>query len=309
MPQYNLGGWTPFNAQTQQWNLPYVSNQPSPGISQRVGDYFLAPTYQDTGSGQGMDRIDGPGLLQGYSIYNTDNPQTGDWIDNYDANGNFLGSEQQQENPGLLEGMFKDPLFYSFLAAAGGLGAGLAGGGSAFGGGSGAGVGAANGMWDVLPAAAEGTAGASGAAGAGLGATTYGATGPSAFMQGAGITGAGTGAATGAFTGGSALTNVLGAGSGLGALSGLLGPAATILGGLAGAQGQENESTTKKDIPEWLKPYILGESGLLSQTNNLLQKQMAPGYMAGYDQMRNVGSGLMNTPQQGNGFARFFPGR
>jgi hypothetical protein len=145
------------------------------------------------------------------------------------------------------------------------------------------------------------------AAAGGLGGVTYGATGPSAFLQGAGITGGGTGAA-GALTGGSALTNVLAGGAGAG-LGGLLGPAATLLGGLAGAQGQDAEQTTKRDIPDWLKPYITGENGLLAQANSLLQKQMAPGYLAGYDQMRSAGQNLMNTPQVGNGFSRFFPGK
>jgi hypothetical protein len=97
-------------------------------------------------------------------------------------------------------------------------------------------------------------------------------------------------------------------GSGAGALSGLLGPAATLLGGLAGAQGQSASTTTAKDIPEWLKPYVTGSDGILSKANSLLQQQTAPGALAGFDQMKSVGMNLLNQPIRPNGF-NLFTGR
>ena len=84
--------------------------------------------------------------------------------------------------------------------------------------------------------------------------------------------------------------------------SSLLGPAATLLGAAAGAQGQQNEQNTTKDIPEWLKPYVQKQLGYAS---GLLDTQMAPGYMQGYDQMRTRGQGLLSQPIAGNGFAQF----
>lgn len=83
---------------------------------------------------------------------------------------------------------------------------------------------------------------------------------------------------------------------------------APLLGGLLGSQPQT--STQKQDIPDWLKPYVIGDSthtGILAHTNALLDKQMAPGYMQGYEDMRSVGQGLLHTPQVGNQFSQFFP--
>lgn len=104
---------------------------------------------------------------------------------------------------------------------------------------------------------------------------------------GAGSTAAGTAAST--------ATNLLG-GSG----SNLLGIGSTLLGAAAGAKGQDASSSTTRDIPEWLKPYITGQGGLLSQTQQQLTASRSPERMAQWDQIRNTGMGLMNAPIAGN---------
>lgn len=107
--------------------------------------------------------------------------------------------------------------------------------------------------------------------------------------------GTGAGGAGGAGAAGSAATNLLG-GNG----SNLLGIGSTLLGAAAGAKGQEQSSSTTRDIPEWLKPYITGQGGLLSQTQQQLTASRSPERMAQWDQIRNTGMGLMNAPIAGN---------
>lgn len=114
----------------------------------------------------------------------------------------------------------------------------------------------------------------------------------SRVMGGTGAGGASTAASTVANTAGGA--------------SNWLGPAATIAGAALGSQGRQSEQTTAKDIPEWLKPSVMG---LLGQADALRNRQMAPGYLQGYDDMRSVGQGLLNQPVAGNGFNKFFSGR
>lgn len=158
--------------------------------------------------------------------------------------------------------------------------------------------------------------------GAFLGEAPWTATGGGALDFGAGTSaiGAGTGGAgSGAFLGEGVASGVpawdaaatkaglslTGAGGGLlSGLSGsnLLGAGATLLGAAAGAKGQEQSTSTAKDIPEWLKPSVMKQLGY---AGGLLDKQMAPGYMAGYDQMRTIGQGLLNQPIAGNGFDMF----
>ena len=103
---------------------------------------------------------------------------------------------------------------------------------------------------------------------------------------GAGSTTAGTAASTAA--------------SAAGKGSSLLGAGATLLGAAAGAEGQDASSSTTRDIPEWLKPYVTGQGGLLSQTQQQLNTSRSPERMAQWDQMRNTGLGLMNAPIAGN---------
>lgn len=243
-------------------------------------------------------------LVDGYSPWQTTSllqdlipgrNQTGDMQHVYDpATGGYQTTHAvPRHESGLI------PL----LMALGGMGATIGGLGAAAGAAGGAGeMGAANGLWDVLPEAV----------GSGMGGSGTGAMGAAGAAS---ATGAGSGLSTmpyleplsisletvpAAFTGaGSGLLSTL-ANSGL---SSMLGPAATALGGLAGAQGQQSEQSTTRDIPEWLKPFILGSNGqpgLLGHASNLLNEQMAPGARQGYTDMQNIGRGLMSRPVAGN---------
>lgn len=156
--------------------------------------------------------------------------------------------------------------------------------------------------------------------GAFLGEAPWSATGGGALDFGAGTSamGAGAGGAGGGIgtmapmellpstMGEYALPGAMSAGGGL--LSGIggkaLGLGATALGGVLGSQGQKAEQSSTRDIPEWLKPYaqkVLGYGG------TLLDAQMQPGAMAGFDQMKTQGQSLLSQPIAGNGTSLFQP--
>jgi hypothetical protein len=126
--------------------------------------------------------------------------------------------------------------------------------------------------------------------------------------MGATLTGTAGGALSAAAgTGGSgwlsSLTNALPSGA-----SSWLGPAATALGGLAGSQGQESSQSSQRRTDPRVDPYLFGSGanpGLLGYTQQQLASQMAPGGMAGYDQMQTVGRGLLGTPVAGAAGADF----
>jgi hypothetical protein len=215
--------------------------------------------------------------------------------------------------------------------AAGAAGAGAAGGGAGAAGAGGMvngaflGEGALSGIgaWDGALAAAG--AGGTGAMGAGADGLMNGLNG-SDIMSDAFVSNGGVGAGGFGGTNGSYMSNLLsgsgdlgsrvmggtgaggtGAGSAAstaasaaGTGSNLLGIGSTLLGAAAGAKGQEQSSTQTKDIPEWLKPYITGDGGLLSQTQQQLAASRSPERMAMNDQIRNTGLGLMNAPRAGN---------
>lgn len=104
---------------------------------------------------------------------------------------------------------------------------------------------------------------------------------------------------------------VPGPGAGGGGASGLLnskllGPAAAIAGGVLGGKGGAGggaEGSMTKEIPEWLKPGVMN---LLGKGDSLLNQQMAPGAMPGWEQMRKQSMGLLSQPVAGNGFERFY---
>lgn len=108
-------------------------------------------------------------------------------------------------------------------------------------------------------------------------------------LLGDGPSGSATTAAGAAATAGAAKNPILGLGM-------------SLLGGALGSQGIDKSVSEEEDIPEWLKPNIMKQLGY---AGGLLDKQMAPGYMQGYDQMRSMGANLMNQPIAGNGFAQF----
>jgi hypothetical protein len=174
----------------------------------------------------------------------------------------------------------------------------------------------------VMGAGGAGGAGSGMVNGAFLGEAPWAATGGGALDFGGAAAGGGSaagGMGNGAFlgeapwtatAGGGAMPGGFGtatatAGTSLldGGIKSLLGPAATVLGGIAGAQGGDDERSTTKDVPEWLKPYVTKN---LEYAGGLLDKQMQPGYLQGYDDMRSRGQSLLNAPMAGNGFSRFF---
>lgn len=100
--------------------------------------------------------------------------------------------------------------------------------------------------------------------------------------------------------------------SALSGVKGLLGPAATALGAIAGAQGVNKEQTDTRKTDPRVDPYLFGAAGspgLLQYTQGLLNQQMSPAGMAGYQNMQSVGQGLLSNPIAGNGFGAFTKGR
>lgn len=173
-------------------------------------------------------------------------------------------------------------------AGLGGAFGGAAGAGAALGaGGSGGGAGA--GALDL------GGGLSMGADGSILGETLAGG-GTMSGGELASLVGAGGG---GSSSGGGLLSNLLGGGGGS---NNLLGLGASLLGGALGGKGQESEQSTTRDIPEWLKPYVLKQLGYAGP---LLDKQMAPGYMQGYEDMRTKGMGLLGRPVARNPFGGY----
>jgi hypothetical protein len=93
--------------------------------------------------------------------------------------------------------------------------------------------------------------------------------------------------------------------AGASTLGGLLGPAATLAGALAGTQGVKKTETTTQQMNPQLQPYVFGQNGLLNGAQGLFQQQTAPGAMPGYGQMQNVAMGLLSQPVAQNGFSQF----
>jgi hypothetical protein len=288
------------------------------------GGFSSFMPYQADGlmyqSNAGGNADSGAGASQpaaNYYQYDPNKKETGDPFNVYDTGGKFLE-----------EGRFQPDKYWDLVAlwAASALGmgtllpgmtgAGAAGGGAAVPGVGEAGWGAdlgmeglagatpSSGLAGAVPGVGEAGWGADlgmeGLAGAtptsGMGTTLTGvAGGPLAAGGAAGAAGAaGAGGAGAAAAGG---TGLLGKG---------LGAAATVLGGAAGAQGQDASKSQTQDIPEYLKPYVMKQLGY---AGGLLDQQMAPGYLKGYEDMRNVGQGLLNQPVAGNGFDRLTRGR
>jgi hypothetical protein len=284
--------------QLAQLNQQFAGNY---GTVNRDGfDFAPAVEY-----GQGMDGA-GNNTIHGYSAIpqgtTWDLKDGEDFYGGFDKSGKFEGARQ----PHAFDMGDAAPFLFALAAggaalAPGSMGAALGTGSSAAGPGM-AGWGADLGVSSAAGmgsggAAAGGAAGAAGAASGGgamgtmapLELASYGSTGLPGAMSTAG---AGSG----------------GLGSLFGGMGGkdLLGLGATAIGALSGAQGQESESSQTRDIPSWLKPYVQKNLGYAS---SLLDQQMAPGAMPGWEAMRERGMGLLNTPQQGNGFNKFFPGR
>jgi hypothetical protein len=322
-----------YDPSTQRWYLPTYERTGMPSQGVEGVDDTLRQTgyagYQNLGKEGGDAPIRYAG--KGYDVYDTNGNQTGQSRFG-DPNGPLKGTLSKDGSatdywkavamavlPALGGAVFGAGSAGAEAGAAGaevGAGGALAGDATMPGllgaGNSGLAYGAAiPGLESyALPLAAGAAGGAAGAAGGGGGAATTGGAlqGSSAGMSGM----AGSNAAFNSAMGGGAGLGAVGAGggglsslvSGAGGTSSLLGAGSTLLGALAGSKGVQ--SSTTKDIPEWLKPYA---QKALGYAGGLLDQQMQPGYLAGYDQMRSVGQGLLNQPIAGNGFSKFFPGK
>lgn len=300
-------------------------------------------TSIDVGNGlQAMSIFDGPGTmggetsadqainLVGYGIGDPAHRNPGDIYGMYDTSGKWThNATVPKDDSGI-------GLALVLALATAGMGGFLA---PEFLGGIGAGGSAAGASAAVDPmfyaGAGTGT-GVGGGVGAGFTAAEAAAVDP-AFYAGSGAgTGVGGGVTTAGVTGGAGLGTGSGAFLGEGMASGVpawdaaatkaglslattpgaasilsqLGPyakyALPLLGGLLGSQKQTATQTSTKDIPEWLKPYILGAGGLLDSTQNIMKRQMGPDYLRASADMRRMGSGLLNTPVAGNGFNTYY---
>ena len=205
-------------------------------------------------------------------------------------------------------------------AMAGGLGfdSGLLGGGGGAAGGPGSpgwgmdlgGAGAADTTYGANIGADMGGAGASGAEGAG--GSGYGfdgvARGPN-FSQGFTDGGTAGGALDSAYTSATAgIPFASGAGGlagTLGKYAGLLGPALTAGGALLGSKGSQNTITQEHKMDPRLDGPVFGAGGIVPQAQGLLSQQMSPQSQQAWQQMQDVGRGLLSNPIAGNGFSRF----
>ena len=87
--------------------------------------------------------------------------------------------------------------------------------------------------------------------------------------------------------------------------SGLLQGAAGLVGALAGSKGvQKNVTDTKKMDPR-LDGAVYGDQGLVPRSQALLAQQMSPQGQAGWQNMKQMGQGLLSNPIAGNGYAQF----
>lgn len=109
----------------------HVARTSGSGYVQRstysLGNLVFLPITTDYGAGQGQDAT-GPGRIVAWQLYDMGRTAPGDPFDWYSEDLVFQGSGQFTDEPGLLAGMLRDPLFYGFLAAAGGMAAFLPGG-------------------------------------------------------------------------------------------------------------------------------------------------------------------------------------
>ncbi len=243
------------------------------------GGYNYIPQWQTQYSGQDT-QLDP--TISGYRRYQSGTGDMAGKIDglkyeDIDASGNVTGT-------GTFSGIDGGSLwdYGPFLMLAAGMAPALMGAGAGAGG-----------------AAAGEAMGASGAAMGDAGLMYAGADAASAATLGGGAS-VGGGAALGAGAGA-----VVPAATKAAATSGLLGPAATAIGALAGGQGTPEQSTQRKMDPR-LDAFVYDQ--LMPKVQGLLNTQMPNAQRYG-QQMQTIGSGLLSAPIAGNGFERFTKGR
>ena len=262
------------------------------GLGQTGG--YADPTsgmyYQGTFSGQGSGEDSG-GYLTGYTASGGPTDVETARADTFGLDGNKTGNISAYDPKGLMQAEDWMGVLAVLGATLGGgaLAAGM-GGGAAGGSGAFLGEGALSGIggWDAALAGAS--PGMGGAAAVGPGMAGWGA---DLGMAGTAGTGGGMGT-TLAGTAGGGMTAVGGAsgaagGSGLSNLTSLLpdgvksylGPAATLAGGLLGAKGNEQSSTSTKSLDPRMDPLVYGQGGLSSKIQELLNKQTSKSGLLG----------------------------
>jgi hypothetical protein len=261
----------------------YMNPETGQWVSQSSG-----PSYLDKDSGQTYMTLNNSGYnnsTQGDGVYGVGKHQLGGSYDMLNAQGDATGEKGTYHQGGIG----KEALMaFAAMVGAGVLGPGLMGAeaGSGLGTGNGAFLGEA--AWTPTAAGGAGGTSAMGAAGA------SGAMGTMAPME---LMTAGGGALPGAMSAG---------GAGASTAGGLLGQygqyIAPLLGAVAGSQGQEQSSTSVRDVPELLKPYLLDpQKGLLPNAQNhfMSELQRMPAYT---QQLRDQSQGLLSgTTKFGRG--------
>ncbi len=113
------GQWGNGGGSGSGWNNPWQFQD---------NNLRYQPYFDNYGQGVGEQSNGSPGNLLGWTIYDPNKQSPGESYDIYGADGNFLKTGQFTDEPGLLEGMFSDPLFWNFLVSAGGMAAFAPGG-------------------------------------------------------------------------------------------------------------------------------------------------------------------------------------
>lgn len=307
-------------------NLPYSPTYSNGGTTYQA--VYRNNAQGEAGQGQegGLDQIIG---------YDPNNTAVGQSYNMYDPGGKFTGQGQfkkVKDGDLLATGLLSAALMHwglPMLQGAGGA-AGAAGAAAAPGelGASLASIEGAGGLAPTLGAEAAGGIGSFAAPGLDVAAGLAGTAPEFAGMSGF----AGLGSAGG--FGGASLLPAMAAGApaagnslleSLGGAKGLLGAGATVAGGLLGAKGQQSDQSATKKLDSRMDPYVYGENGVLAQANKLMQQQLAQGglndlqrmglqtqqnwlqspeYSQGFNQMKNLGLGLLSRGVASNPFAK-----
>ena len=233
------------------------------GLGQTGG--YADPTsgmyYQGTFSGQGGG--EDTGYLTGYTASGGPTDVKGARADTFGMDGKHTGNIDAYDPEGAGLGTFGKILALTLGGMAGGAalsGMGMMGGAGGMGGGGSLdlGLGAASGGYEGFAAdsllqnlAAESGAGAVGATGAANAATST----PGMFDS---------------------VKSFLPEG-----VKSYLGPAATLAGGLLGAKGNEQSSTSTKSLDPRMDPLVYGQGGLSSKIQDLLNRQTSKSGLLG----------------------------
>lgn len=283
-------------------DTPIQEGDPASGFYRTSDGMYFAPRLETTYNGQDGETTQQTGYYGGYfdpTDYTLNHLRP---YGIYDKSGKLTGTGAwSQTDESDLE--FFAP---ALLAAAAGVGASMLGGLG----------GAAAGSGELVNGAFLGEGMASGIPAWDLAATNAGlslATPAGAIMQNSPMSLIPESAMPGTVTGYTGPTfGGVGAGAAGAAgslLSGIgdkaLGIGATVLGGALGSQGTPDQTQEKKMDPR-MDQFVYGE--LMPKVQGLLTSQMPLAQQAG-DQMRMVGTGLLNQPIAPNGFERFTRGR